>query len=175
MEILLTQDVANLGRVGDVVTVKNGYARNYLIPQQLAIPATKGALKQAEILRQAADKRRARELASAQDVGKAVSQLSLRFERKVGDKGRLYGSVTSADIAEAIDAKLGGEIDKRRIHLDEAIKTLGNFEVPVHLHSEVIAHVKVEVVGDNGETAADFAEASDATVIPSDPQPDADY
>lgn len=184
MQIVLVKDVPNLGRVGDIVEVKNGYGRNYLIPQGMAVLATKGALKQADQLRAAADKRRTRELDSAQKLGAAIRELTLRFQMKVGDKGRLYGSVTSGEIAERVSEQLGIELDKRRVELDEPIKMLGNFEVPVNVHADVETAVRVEVIGENGETAADFAEENegDATTIeaneelnPVASQPDGEY
>ena len=182
MQIMLVQDVTQLGRVGDIVEVKNGYARNYLIPQGFAIPATKGAIKQADQLRQTAEKQRGRQVASAQELANRLAALNLRFTAKVGERGRLYGSITTGDIAERIQQEIGVEIDRRRVELTEAIKALGNYEVPVDVHIDVPATVRVEVVGENGETAADFFEE----MVPTDlspemaevvvaPQPDADY
>ncbi|MBA3533093.1 MAG: 50S ribosomal protein L9 [Ardenticatenales bacterium] len=178
MQVMLIQDVVKLGYVGEVVEVKNGYGRNYLIPQKLAVPATKGALKQAELLRQAAEKRRARDLHGARALAAEINAISLRFERKVGEKGRLYGSVTSGEIAERLETQLGHELDKRKVDLHEPIKMLGNFTVPINIHADVEAAVKVEVVGENGETAADFQEeeaAVEEPVTPVDIQPYAEY
>lgn len=182
MRIMLIQDVAPLGQVGDVVEVKNGYARNYLIPQKMAVIATAGALKQAEQFRASADKRRARERSAAEAQAQRLSGQSFRFERKVGENGRLYGSVTSADIADALTAKLGEEFDRRKVQLSEPIKTLGDFDVPLDIHADVPVSVHVTVVGENGETAADFANV-DSSVSPFDElaegeeptQPDMDY
>lgn len=182
MQIMLVQDVTRLGRIGDIVEVKNGYARNYLIPQGLAMPATKGAIKQADQLRQTAQKQRNREIATAQELVNRLGALDLRFQAKVGERGRLYGSITTGDIAERIQQELGVEIDRRRIELTEAIKSLGNYAVPIDVHIDVPATVRVEVVGENGETAADFFEES----VPAEPaldlaevaiasQPAADY
>ena len=114
MKIMLIQDVPKLGQIGDVVQVKNGYGRNYLIPQQFAVLATKGAIKQAEQLRKSAEKRRVRSLNTASEFAASLSELLLLFKRKVGETGRLYGSVTSADIAERIESVLGKELDKRK-------------------------------------------------------------
>ena len=177
MKLMLIQDVPNLGQVGDVVEVKNGYGRNYLIPQKAAVLATKGALKQAQQLRKSAEKRRKRNLKSAQDFANAVSTLLLLFKRKVGETGRLYGSVTSADIAERIESVLDVELDKRKVDLSDPIKMLGHFNVKINIHPEVHATVKVEVVGEGGEIAADFAPDAPLkpTIAPSDPQPFADY
>ncbi|MGH2545240.1 MAG: 50S ribosomal protein L9, partial [Ardenticatenaceae bacterium] len=114
----------------------------------------------AEHLKHTAEKQRARELANAQDFANVLGTLLLRFERKVGEKGRLYGSVTNADIAERIEqaVELTEELDKRKVLLQEPIKSLGSYEVSLHIHPDVSASVTVEVVGDQGETAADFYE-----------------
>jgi large subunit ribosomal protein L9 len=181
MQVMLIEDIVTVGRVGDVVEVKNGYARNYLIPQGLAIPATKSALKQADQLRKNAEKRRAREMQHAQDFANVLGTVVIRFERRVGDKGRLYGSVTNSEIAERIEQalELQEELDKRKVELPEPLKTLGTFEVPVHVHPDVPAMVRVEVVGENGETAADFAEEevvpAELAVETEEFQPDGDY
>ncbi|MCB0076395.1 MAG: 50S ribosomal protein L9 [Anaerolineales bacterium] len=182
MNVLLIEDVPTLGRTGDVVSVKPGYGRNYLLPQGLAVLATKGAVKQADTLRRNAERRRARDLSDAQDFAKVLGELLLTFARKVGDKGRLFGSVTNADVAEQISEQmqLSEELDKRKVLLEEPIKALGDFPVHVYVHPEVTATVAVRVIGDQGETAADFAEepeapAAEASVEESDPQPVADY
>ena len=177
MKIMLIQDVPKLGQIGDVVQVKNGYGRNYLIPKQLAVLATKGAIKQAQQLRKSAQKRHVRNLNTAQEFAASLSELLLLFKRKVGETGRLYGSVTSADITERIESVLGKELDKRKVELSEPIKTLGHFEVKINTHSEVNASVKVEVVGESGEIATDFSADTpfNAVVAASDPQPFADY
>jgi len=177
MKIMLIQDVPKLGQIGDVLQVKNGYGRNYLIPKQFAVLATKGAIKQAEQLRKSAQKRHVRSLNTAQEFAASLSELLLLFKRKVGETGRLYGSVTSGDIAERIESVLGKELDKRKVELSEPIKALGHFEVKINIHSEVNASVKVDVVGESGEIATDFsADTSFKPVVaPSDPQPFADY
>ena len=185
MEIVLIQDVPNLGRVGDIVEVKNGYARNYLIPKNFAVLATPGAKKQAEQIRNTAEQRRSRDLQTAEAFAAALRPLRLRFERRVGERGRLYGSVTSADVAERIEAELQTELDKRKVDLNEPIKELGDFEVTIHVHPDVTATVQVEVVGENGETAADFAEelpegepeavAAQSEGDYTETQPDVDY
>ncbi len=179
MKVLLTQDVVKLGRIGEVVEVKPGYARNYLIPQGMATLATAGALKQADNLKRTAEKRQTREMDEARTFAKRLSAMLLRFERKVGERGRLYGSVTSADVAERIEENLGvgEELDKRKVLLQEPIRRLGNFEVEVRVHPDVTARVQVEVVGDEGETAADFADEESVAepVGAASTQPDADY
>lgn len=173
MKIMLIQDVEGLGQVGDVVQVKNGYGRNYLIPQEFAVLATKGAIKQAQQLRKTAVKHRVRQLKTAQDFAQAVSELLLLFKRKVGDTGRLYGSVTSGDIAERLESALGTSIDRRKIELSEPIKMLGILNVNINVHPEVQASVKVEVVGEEGERASDFTKDKPSVprIAPSDPQP----
>jgi large subunit ribosomal protein L9 len=183
MKVLLTQDVIKLGRIGDVVEVKPGYARNYLIPQGLAMLATDGALKQAENLRRTAEKIRARELGDAQALANQFARLKLQFERKVGPEGRLYGSVTTADIAELATSmlELEEELDKRKLLLNEPIRRLGNYDVEVRLHPDVTGHLKVEVIGDEGERAEDFIEETEGplsepeTLEEAEAQPLADY
>jgi large subunit ribosomal protein L9 len=146
MKVLLIQDVDNLGYAGDVKKVANGYGRNYLLPQQLAVLATPGALKQAETIRKAAEKRRAQETADAQAVANQLTGLKLLFERRAGETGKLYGSVTSGDIAEAIHEKTGIELDKRKVAVPEPIRSLGEQEVPIKLMIDVTTSITVEVV-----------------------------
>ena len=189
MHVLLIEDVPALGQTGDVVTVKPGYGRNYLIPQGLAVLATKGAVKQSETLRRNAERRRAQDLSNAQDFAKVLGELKLTFERKVGERGRLFGSVTNADIAERISEAmdLSEELDKRKVLLDEPLKALGHFTVDVYVHPEVTGTVAVEVMGAEGETAADFVDDPQSPidvedlapetqgVSATDPQPDGEY
>ena len=146
MKVLLIQDVDNLGYAGDVKKVADGYGRNYLLPQQLAVLATPGALKQAETIRKAAEKRRAQETADAQAVANQLEGLKLFFERRAGETGKLYGSVTSGDIADAILEKTGIELDKRKVAVPEPIRTLGEQEVPIKLMIDVTTSITVEVV-----------------------------
>ena len=154
MEILLKQDVENLGSAGDIVKVKPGYARNYLIPRGLAMPATPGLRKQAAQIKQAAERRRLRELKTAQDLAERIQQVTLHFKAKAGESGRLYGSITSAAMAEALAAELGVEIDRRRIRLDHPLRELGEHEVTIHLAQGVDATFKV-VVEPEGELEKD--------------------
>jgi len=146
MKILLLKDVDNVGYAGDVKNVANGYGRNYLIPQQLAVLATPGALKQAETIRKTAEKRRAQEKADAEAIANQVGGLKLLFERRAGETGKLYGSVTSADIAEAIQKKTGIDIDKRKVALPEPIRNLGDQQVTIKLMIDVATDISVEVV-----------------------------
>ncbi len=144
MELLLKEDVDNLGVRGDLVKVKPGYGRNYLLPRGMAIQATPGNLKQIELQRKALLKKEAVERETATQQADLLKDVTLEFARKVGEHGILYGSVTSMDIAEAFAAK-GYEIDRRRVMLKEPIKEPGEFEVPVKLHREVTTNVKVVV------------------------------
>jgi large subunit ribosomal protein L9 len=144
MELLLKEDVDNLGVRGDLVKVKPGYGRNYLLPRGLAIQATPGNVKQIELQRKALLKKEAVERDAATQQAELLNEVTLEFTRKVGEHGILYGSVTSMDIAEAFAAK-GFEIDRRRVQLKDPIKEPGEFEVPVRLHREVTTNVKVVV------------------------------
>ena len=150
MEILLKQDVENLGSAGDIVNVKPGYARNYLIPRGLAMPATPGLRKQANQIKQAAERRRLRELKTAQDLADRISQVTLRFKAKAGESGRLYGSITSTAIAEALADDLGTEVDRRRIRMDHPLRELGEHPITIHLTQGVDATFQV-VVEPEGE------------------------
>jgi large subunit ribosomal protein L9 len=144
MELLLKEDVDNLGARGDLVKVKPGYGRNYLLPRGLAIQATPGNKKQIELQRKALLKKEAAERDTATQQADLLKEVTLVFTRKVGEHGILYGSVTSMDIAEALAAK-GYEIDRRRVLLKEPIKEPGEFEAPIKLHREVTTGVKVVV------------------------------
>ena len=154
MEILLKQDVQNLGSAGDIVNVKPGFARNYLIPRGLAMPATPGLRKQANQIKEAAERRRLRELKTAQDLADRISQIILVFKAKAGESGRLYGSVTSAAIAEKLGEELGMEIDRRDLRMEHSLRELGEHEIGIHLAQGVNATFKV-VVEPEGELEKD--------------------
>ncbi|MEU4892207.1 50S ribosomal protein L9 [Streptomyces sp. NPDC044780] len=146
MKIILTHEVSGLGAAGDVVDVKDGYARNYLVPRGLAIRWTKGGEKDVEQIRRG---RRIREIATIEQANEVKAQLEgvkVRLKTRAGDAGRLFGSVTPADIASAIKDAGGPDVDKRRIEVQAPIKTLGAHQVSVRLHAEVAAKVGVEVV-----------------------------
>lgn len=145
MEVILREHVENLGRRGEVVKVAAGYARNYLLPRKLALAVTEGNKRIIARERQLADARESEEKQTAEALASRLAATELSVERRVGETEALYGSVTSADIAEALAAK-GLEIDKRKIHLDEPIKAIGEFTVPVRLHRDVTAQLKVHVV-----------------------------
>jgi len=145
MQLILTEDVQNLGHAGDVVHVKPGYGRNYLIPRGLAVPATVKNLKRIEHDKRVIDARMQRLLKDAHGVKDRLEQLSVNIARAVGAGDKLYGSVTGRDIAEAVQA-LGVTVDHRKIHLEEPIRALGMFTVDVKLAREVVAKLKVWVV-----------------------------
>lgn len=145
IHVVLQEDVDNLGRSGDVVRVRPGHARNYLIPKGLAVLATKGNLARVGEVKRLAAQRAKNELTVAQELGKKLQSTSVKIARAVGEENKMYGSVTSRDIEEAYKA-LGMEIDRKRIHLDEPIKQLGLSEVKIRLHPEVTALLRVEVV-----------------------------
>ena len=143
-KILLREDVDDLGARGEIVRVRAGYARNYLLPRKLAVEATTGNVKQIERERTVLLKKEAGERATADAQADKVRSLVLNFERKSGEQGALYGSVTSMDIAEALKDK-GYEIDRHRIHLREPLKRIGDFNVPLRLHREVTVDLKVKI------------------------------
>ena len=148
-QVLLREDIDNLGARGEIVRVKSGYARNYLLPRRLAVEATTNNVRQIEGERAALVKREAKERSSADAQAGQLRSLTLKFERKVGEAGVLYGSVTSMDIAHALKEQ-GYEIDRRRIVLREPIKRFGNYQVPVRLHRDVTVELPVSVLGEGG-------------------------
>jgi large subunit ribosomal protein L9 len=149
IEIILTERIEHLGQAGEVVKVADGYARNYLLPRKLALPVTAANRRQIEHMKKLAAEREAEEQAKAESLASRLAQLELVFVRRVGETEQLYGSVTSADIAEAL-AERQLAVDRRRIQLGEPIKQLGEVTVPVKLHREVTAQIKVVVVKDEG-------------------------
>jgi large subunit ribosomal protein L9 len=150
MEVILREHVDNLGRRGEIVKVADGYARNFLLPRKLALLATAGNKKQIERERVKFDVKELEEQTVAEAVVARLAGVEIEIARKVGETEALYGSVTSADIAEALAAK-GFELDRRKLHLPEPIKKLGEYEVPLKLHREVTTKVKVRVVAEGAE------------------------
>jgi large subunit ribosomal protein L9 len=151
MEVILRQHVDNLGRRGEIVKVADGYARNYLLPRKLALLATEGNKKQVERERAKLDAVEAEEQKVAAAMGDRLAGIeSIDIRRKVGETEALYGSVTTADIAEALHAK-GYDIDRRKLQLLEPIKKLGEYEIPIKLHRDVVARIKVHVVAEQAE------------------------
>jgi large subunit ribosomal protein L9 len=147
MELILREDVPKLGRRGDVVEVKDGYGRNYLLPKKLAVLSTAGNRKMVEQIKASAVRREASEQSEAEQLAKMLAAVTVSVARKAGETGTLFGSVTSLDVAEALD-KAGYQIDRRKIQLDDPIKQLGEYQVPVRLHREVTASVTVQVVAE---------------------------
>jgi large subunit ribosomal protein L9 len=145
MEVILREDVEKLGSRGQLVKVAAGYARNFLLPKRLAMPATEANKKIIEQERQAHLRREAKLVADATDLAKMMADLSVTISQKAGESDQLFGSVTSKDIAEALE-KQGYTIDRRKIALEEPIKTLGDFKVPLRLHHEVTTEITVHVV-----------------------------
>jgi len=145
MEVILRQHVDHLGKRGDIVKVAAGYARNYLLPQKLALPVTEASRRQIAREREKAEARDAEEKATADALAQRIAAVDISIARRVGENQTMYGSVTSADIAQALAAK-GFEVEKRRIHLPDAIKSLGEHTVPVRIHRDVTADVKIKVV-----------------------------
>ncbi len=150
MEVILKEDVDTLGHRGDVVKVADGYGRNFLLPKKLAIEATLANKNVIEQMKQSALRRSAREKTEAQQLVAQMEQVELVFSRKVGENDHLFGSVTSSDIAHELEKK-GYTVDRRKVQLDEPLKQLGEFHIPVKLHREVNAHIKVTVVGEGVE------------------------
>ena len=147
MEVILKEDVANLGHRGDVVKVADGYGRNFLLPRKLALQATAANKAVIEQMKAAAARRSATEKVQAEALLAQLEPVVLTFTRKSGESGHLFGSVTSADIASELAAK-GFDIDRRKIQLNEPLKALGNYDVAIKLHREVTAKLKVRVIGE---------------------------
>jgi large subunit ribosomal protein L9 len=144
MEVILKEDVNNLGHRGDVVKVAEGYGRNLLLPKKLAMEATAANKVVIEQMKQSSVRRTAREKSDAESLVAQLDQVALTFARKVGENEHLFGSVTSGEIAQQLEQR-GFTIDRRKIQLDEPLRQLGEFHVPVKLHREVTAHIKVTV------------------------------
>ncbi len=147
MKLILTQEVTGLGAPGDVVEVAGGYGRNYLVPRGLAMRWTRGAEKQIDLIQRARSARDIRGLDDAREAATRLAALSVRLETRAGASGRLFGSVSPADIAGAVRAAGGPDLDKRRIEVRNPIKTIGAHQVTVRLHPEVSATLEIEVVG----------------------------
>ena len=151
MKIILKQDVPNVGQEGEVEEVADGYARNYLIPQGMAIKATPGALKDYEHRQKVQAKKHERDKKRAEALARRLTAQTLTFDVKVGETGQLYGSITNADIAEALEEQIGEEIDRRNIPLSEPIREVGEHFVPVRLMEDVEPQVRVVVKPESGE------------------------
>jgi large subunit ribosomal protein L9 len=152
MEVILREHVDNLGERGQIVKVADGYARNYLLPRKLALPATEGNKKHVERERKIVEVREAQEKSQAEAIAGRLASIEITIARRVGETAQLYGSVTSADIAEYLRGK-GFDVDRRKLILPEPIKSLGAYDVPLKLHREVTVPLKVHVVKEGGEAA----------------------
>jgi large subunit ribosomal protein L9 len=161
MEVILKEDVNKLGHRGDVVKVADGYGRNFLLPGKLAIEANAANKAVVEQMKSSSVRKSAKEKTEAESLATQMSEVELVFERKVGEHDHLFGSVTSGDIAHQLEAK-GFTIDRRKISLEEPLKTIGEYHVPVKLHREVTSHVKVTVKGDQSEEVETAATATTA-------------
>ena len=162
-KVLLREDIDDLGARGEIVRVRAGYARNYLLPRNLAVEATAGNVKGIEAERAALLKKEAKERSTAESQSEQMATLVLEFKRKAGEHGALYGSVTSMDIAEALQER-GYEIDRHRIHLREPLKRLGDFAVPVRLHREVTIDLQVKVLPEGEVIVGHLTPEQEATL-----------
>jgi large subunit ribosomal protein L9 len=153
MEVILREHVDNLGKRGEIVKVADGYARNYLLPRKLALPATEGNRRHVERERRIVDAREAQEKAGAEAIAARLGAVDITIARRVGDTEQLYGSVTAGDITEYLQAR-GFEIDRRKLILPEPIKAIGDHEVPLKLHRAVTVALKVHVVREGTAAAA---------------------
>ncbi|MDI3340207.1 MAG: 50S ribosomal protein L9 [Sphaerobacter sp.] len=175
MKVILLQDVPNLGSAGAIKNVSEGYARNYLIPKGLAEMATPGRVKEAEARLAAAARRLAREEQAQQALADKIEGTRIQMLARVGEQGRLYGSITAAEIAEVLTAKFGQEIDRRKIELEEPIRTVGEHQVTVHLVGRLRPTVTVVVVPEGGapqQDGAASAAASAATEVADEESPE---
>jgi large subunit ribosomal protein L9 len=148
MKLILREDVYNLGKSGELVTVKDGYARNYLLPRNLGMLANAANVRQLEHEKQVIELRQVKMKGGAVEQAKKLEAVAVKIARKVGEQDKLFGSVTALDIAEAL-AAAGHKLDRRLIHMPEPIRAVGSYEIEIRLHREVAAKIKVEVVGEN--------------------------
>lgn len=146
MNVILREDIAGVGRRGDIVTVADGHARNYLLPRGLAFPATDGAVAQANAMRRRRDLREAADRESARNVAEALTEKTFTIKAKAGNEGRLFGSVTTSDIAGALAAQAGVTLDRKKV-VAQPIRTTGNHTAVVRLHADVECTIKINVVG----------------------------
>lgn len=146
MKVILLKDVKKLGQKGDVVNVAEGYGRNYLLPRNLAVEATEGNVKQIDLERKARKEKKNRELQEAETIAARINGQKLKMTAKVGDAGKLFGSITNQEIANRLKKQYKVDIDKRKIELEEPIRCLGKYPIAVRIHSKVKAEVMVQVV-----------------------------
>lgn len=148
MKVILVREVKSLGKTDDVVNVSEGYARNFLFPRQLAVPADAGHMAELNKRRKVVEQKGEKLLDEAKALGEKINEKQVTIKGKVGQGSKLYGAITAADVAEAIQKQLHAKVDKRKIDIDEPIKTLGSHDIKIHLHHDVIARMQVEVVGE---------------------------
>lgn len=146
MKVILNADVSSVGRKGDVVEVARGYARNYLFPRNLALKATKGGLKQAEGMQRSRAEKEERERAEAAELASRITATPIRIAARAGEEGQLFGSVTTSDITERLSSELSVEIDRRKVHIEDSIRSVGVHEFEVRLHPDVTAKGTLEIV-----------------------------
>jgi large subunit ribosomal protein L9 len=174
MEVILKEDINKLGHRGDVVKVADGYGRNYLLPGKLAMEATPANKAVIEQMKAAAIRRSASEKGGAEELAAKLNELVLNFERKTGENDHLFGSVTSSDIAHELEAQ-GYKVDRRKIHLENPLRTVGEFHVPIKLHREVSAHLQVNIKSDAPEREATTEAVEDDTVFKSTYRGEVDF
>ncbi|HDK26368.1 MAG TPA: 50S ribosomal protein L9 [Candidatus Atribacteria bacterium] len=153
MKIILKQDIKKVGKIGDVVEVSDGFARNFLIPQGKAISYTKGNFKQLEYLKKKEIDKKEKELNEAKDLAEKLKNVSLEIKVKAGEKAKLFGSVTSKDISEILSSEYNIELDRKKIDLKEPLKKLGVYDIPVNLHKNVISQIKINLIPDSESDA----------------------
>jgi large subunit ribosomal protein L9 len=146
MKVVLLQDVKDLGKKGELVSASDGYARNFLFPRKLAVEATEGRLKEIEDKKSSEKNRKEKELAAAKELAEKLGKLEVNFKTKAGENGKLFGSITGKDIAEAIKAQHKIEVDKKKVVLHDAIKALGTYQVEIKVYPEVSAKISVKIV-----------------------------
>jgi large subunit ribosomal protein L9 len=168
-KVILTQDVEHLGAAGTVQTVKEGFARNYLLPKKLAEIATAGTIKQVQERQAAVEKRIRKQEDELRSLGDKIAATTLNFTARVGENGRLFGSITAQEIADALSRAVGEEVDRRKVALDEPIRSIGEHKVSVRLVGRLVPTVTVIVTGEGGETAEEATPAADAQ--PEQPEP----
>jgi large subunit ribosomal protein L9 len=164
MEVILKEDINKLGHRGDVVKVADGYGRNYLLPTKLAIEATIANRAVIEQMKSSAIRKSVAEKGGAEELAAKLNEVVITFERKTGENGQLFGSVTSQDIAHELELQ-GYKVDRRKIHLENPLRTTGEFHVPIKLHREVSAHLQVTIKSDAPERSVNEAAEDDDTVF----------
>ena len=152
MKVILTREVKGLGQHDDIVNVAEGYARNYLLPRRLAVPATNANIAEMEKRHRAGEIRGEKTIEEAKDLAERLAEVQLTVKGKVGAGTKLYGAITHADIAEELEKQTGIKIDKRKIELEEPIKSLGTYDIPIRLHREAVTHLKLEVLAEQEDS-----------------------